>query len=489
MKFSILKINFFIFFVIQVSLGFSQKHVTIEYLFKNTKEFADSDYFDLIKPLPFIDFTFEENIKVTKIDFRKTPESRKTTCTYETNDTTFAFLGDGFHHEIILIPGDTIKITVPDTIITRLNKDYLSPWMRNFSYSGSNEHLISLFDSLAFNTGAVHIDEINFKDTGFDPNIFFALTTARYNKRLGYLNDYCRRYHLSDKIKLLVKNEIQSAYVINLLKALSSEDKKILLSDLPPKYIEIFKTMNFIDDKFFFKTALDHIAAYDLILSTNEDTSSNERLKNVYKQIKLITNTPIKDYLLSMHLSLSSKRQTIAFDSLLTDYNSSCLNTAYVSVVDSIAKAGVKKQYQYSIEQALNCELMAISNETLKLNKLFRGKPLLIDCWATWCAPCNYQMPFTKIMEKYYNGKVDFIYLSFDKNKAAWSEKIKGESTSEKNYLLNNSFGSIFADYFDINTIPRYLIFDKNGKLVTPNAPSPSNREALTKILDNLIGD
>lgn len=50
---------------------------------------------------------------------------------------------------------------------------------------------------------------------------------------------------------------------------------------------------------------------------------------------------------------------------------------------------------------AVNFELATLGGETLALNQM-RGKPVIINFWATWCPPCREEMP---LFQKYYEEK------------------------------------------------------------------------------------
>lgn len=43
-----------------------------------------------------------------------------------------------------------------------------------------------------------------------------------------------------------------------------------------------------------------------------------------------------------------------------------------------------------------------------------KGKPLLINFWATWCDPCREEFPGLVELDKEYKGKADFITVSLD---------------------------------------------------------------------------
>lgn len=43
-----------------------------------------------------------------------------------------------------------------------------------------------------------------------------------------------------------------------------------------------------------------------------------------------------------------------------------------------------------------------------------RGRPLLINFWATWCDPCREEFPDLVAIDREFNGKIDFITISLD---------------------------------------------------------------------------
>lgn len=106
-----------------------------------------------------------------------------------------------------------------------------------------------------------------------------------------------------------------------------------------------------------------------------------------------------------------------------------------------------------------------------------KNKVVLVDVWATWCGPCKAEIPFLKALEKDVEGKpIQIISLSTDdpKDKEKWLKMIKDENLGGMQ-LFANGPGNEFSKYYKINAIPRFLVFDKNGKIVTVDSPRPSN--------------
>ncbi len=102
------------------------------------------------------------------------------------------------------------------------------------------------------------------------------------------------------------------------------------------------------------------------------------------------------------------------------------------------------------------------------------GKVVLIDVWATWCKPCLAEQPALEKLEKDFEGKdVVFISLSIDTDKAKWQEMVKSKNLGGL-HLFSNNQGPIVQDYQLIG-VPRFILFDKNGKTVNFDAPRPSD--------------
>ena len=109
-----------------------------------------------------------------------------------------------------------------------------------------------------------------------------------------------------------------------------------------------------------------------------------------------------------------------------------------------------------------------------------KGKIVLVDFWASWCAPCRREMPYLKDLKRKFNeDEFKVIEISIDKDYSAWvrASELESLSKEEENYIISNWKKSSLYENFKIETIPRYLLFDKNGKIINDDAPRPSENE------------
>ncbi|WP_443937239.1 TlpA family protein disulfide reductase [Pedobacter sp. MW01-1-1] len=117
-----------------------------------------------------------------------------------------------------------------------------------------------------------------------------------------------------------------------------------------------------------------------------------------------------------------------------------------------------------------------------------KGKVVLIDTWATWCGPCRAEIPYLKKLEEEMKGKdVQIVSISTDavKDKEKWKKMIKDENLGGLQ-LFAGGPDNDFSKFYKINTIPRFLVFDKQGKIVTIDSPRPSNA-ALKDLLEKTL--
>ncbi len=123
--------------------------------------------------------------------------------------------------------------------------------------------------------------------------------------------------------------------------------------------------------------------------------------------------------------------------------------------------------------------LLSVSGEQESFSELTgQGKLLYIDFWASWCQPCREAMPASRVLRKEFeNDSIIFAYISIDANKPAWlsANKMEKLDTYTYSFLLGNPKEANLVTRYKINAIPRYILFGKDGKLITADPPSPES--------------
>ena len=98
-------------------------------------------------------------------------------------------------------------------------------------------------------------------------------------------------------------------------------------------------------------------------------------------------------------------------------------------------------------DQAPTFKYLDINGKEVSLSDL-KGKYVYIDVWATWCGPCQYELPHLKELEKKMHGKkIVFVSISCDKDKAAWEKMVKEQGLGGVQ-LHNDNHRFFFASHF-----------------------------------------
>ncbi|WP_149242217.1 TlpA disulfide reductase family protein [Dyadobacter sp. 32] len=110
-----------------------------------------------------------------------------------------------------------------------------------------------------------------------------------------------------------------------------------------------------------------------------------------------------------------------------------------------------------------------------------RGKIVYVDIWATWCGPCVGAFPDSKKVQAEFKGddRIAFLYVSVDRDTLAWKKMVIGGKVPAGLHMLDGSDKpeSIW-NLYHVWGIPRYLLIDERGRIVSNHAAHPSSGNA-----------
>ena len=113
----------------------------------------------------------------------------------------------------------------------------------------------------------------------------------------------------------------------------------------------------------------------------------------------------------------------------------------------------------------------------------YRGKPVLVDFWATWCGPCKAAMKTILPVKEELKGKVTFVYVSAPTSpREAWEAQML-DIHGEHFYVTADQWSALLGQ-FESQGIPTYVVVDKDGNIVNKHIGYPGNdviKEELTK--------
>ena len=115
-------------------------------------------------------------------------------------------------------------------------------------------------------------------------------------------------------------------------------------------------------------------------------------------------------------------------------------------------------------DRAPDFELRSLDGHSVKLRDL-RGKPLLLNFWATWCAPCRVEMPWlVELDQRYRTQGLQIVGVSLDDS--GWTREVAAFVTQrgvQYQILLGDS--ATANEYGGVRFMPQSFFIDADGKI------------------------
>lgn len=123
-------------------------------------------------------------------------------------------------------------------------------------------------------------------------------------------------------------------------------------------------------------------------------------------------------------------------------------------------------------KEAFSEKLLATNNNQVPFKNIIKshkGKTIVIEIWASWCGDCIKAMPKFKELQANH-PEADYVFISMDKTADKWKAGIEKHNLVGDHFMANDGMKGVFGKAIDLDWIPRYIIVDKSGKIVTYRA-------------------
>ena len=101
----------------------------------------------------------------------------------------------------------------------------------------------------------------------------------------------------------------------------------------------------------------------------------------------------------------------------------------------------------------------------------YRGRVVLLDFWAVWCAPCIAEMPnVKKVYDTYKDEGFDIIGISLDFDEKRLRDYLKENEISWRQVFSGKIMDNPVALHYDVRSIPTQWLIDKEGRLISSQA-------------------
>ncbi len=317
------------------------------------------------------------------------------------------------------------------------------------------------------------------------PMQYKAYADSIHQSRLKAFEKYHQYSPVDSSFEAYILNKMNYEYGSALLQYPSKKVKYLRNSpiktvNVPEAYYDFLKDINIDNDDAFstpyygqFLDAYTHYLFKKIVMDEEEDFRLMTYFNRRYDFCRTILKGKSLHYMLALNFAVGTQKGKLAkILPKYPDFNKTNEWPEFKQVVD----------FYYNRYKQLMPGLVApdfvVKNQAEDVVNLsdYKGKVVYVDFWATWCGPCRKELPHSFKLREQFEGKdVVFLYVSMDKDRSKWEAFVEKQKMDGEQYIALGADKTAINKNYQVSGIPRFILVDKEGRLVDGHADRPSN--------------
>ena len=135
-------------------------------------------------------------------------------------------------------------------------------------------------------------------------------------------------------------------------------------------------------------------------------------------------------------------------------------------------------------DNRLDFTVAGIKGDSITLSSL-KGKVLILDFWASWCAPCRFtNKHLVKVYNKYKHNGLEILSVSLDDELKAWKKAVAKDKITWLQGIDLGGWDALAAIKWQVEALPTTFVVNKDGDVVAINP----EKDVLEKKIKELLG-
>jgi len=195
-----------------------------------------------------------------------------------------------------------------------------------------------------------------------------------------------------------------------------------------------------------------------------ENKKIKESLATDFMRLRILRHNGITPEAYAKYLSMATDKESIK------------KVKTYFDEINKIGKGTISPLFEFH----------DLNNNLIKLKDL-QGKLVYIDIWGTWCIPCVREIPaLKKLEEEFRNEDINFVSISINDEKEKLKQFIKENDLKGIQLFFKDGDDEEFFNEYQLQGVPRFILIDREGKIIDAFADKPSNPNIRDLILESL---